>query len=92
MLNKLDLLTKENIVTIRDLQKNPSQALKGISRIIRNGKTVGFFFSQVDLEDLMADTEETVSPQFQKKIIAGKKQTARHQGMELADVKKRYGV
>ena len=92
MLHKLDLLSQENIVTIRDLQKNPSQALKGISRIIRNGKTVGFFFSQIDLEDLMTDIEEIINPRFQKKIIAGKKQISRRQGMELAAVKKRYGV
>jgi len=37
------LLLRERTASIRDIQKNPSKALQGITRVMRGGKTFGFF-------------------------------------------------
>jgi hypothetical protein len=58
----LRALTQEKLVTIRDLQKNPSAYLKGIVRIMKRGKTVGFFFSDEEVKKLFGlRSQETPS-------------------------------
>ena len=92
MSQDLELLAREQVVTIRDIQKNPSRVLQGITRIIRNGNTIGFFFSQVELEDLLENAEGKLSTAFKKKIQQGKKEIAQGKTISLQTLKKQYGL
>lgn len=48
----LRVLTKEHVVSIRDLQKSPSTHLKTITRIMKGSATLGFFFPLKEIERL----------------------------------------
>ena len=51
------LLTREHIASIRDVQKNPSKTLRGVTRVMRGSKTIGFYFSNEELDDLLEDLD-----------------------------------
>lgn len=51
-------LTKENIASIRDLQKNPSASLQGITRIMKGKTTLGFFFPLKEIERMLGPNRE----------------------------------
>lgn len=53
------VLIKEKIVSVSDLQKNPLKALDGkIIRIVKNGKEIGIFMSKDEFEDFIEDNLE----------------------------------
>lgn len=50
------VLTKEKIVSLSELQKNPSKALDAnIVRIVKNGKEIGIFLSKKEFEDFVEE-------------------------------------
>ncbi|MBI2437140.1 MAG: hypothetical protein HYV41_05410 [Candidatus Magasanikbacteria bacterium] len=65
--NKLELLKTEQVVSIRDIQKNPSKMLRGITRVMRGSTTHGFFFSTDELEELLEDIEMARSNKIHKR-------------------------
>lgn len=61
-------LIKEKVVSLSQLQKNPSRALEGdIIRIVRSGKDIGIFFSKQEFEDLMEEYLP-LKPQFKREL------------------------
>ncbi|MFA5994999.1 MAG: hypothetical protein WCW27_00775 [Patescibacteria group bacterium] len=91
MLSTLSTLQQENIVTIRELQKNPSTALKNVTRIMRNGKTFGFFFAQSEMADLMEDLEALASPNYLRSIAKADKNIKEGKTIPLEKLLKEYG-
>lgn len=62
------MLKKEKIVSLSELQRNPSKALDGpIIRIVKNGKEIGIFLSKEEFEDLLEEQTE-LKPEFQKEL------------------------
>ncbi len=62
------ILYREKIVSLSQIQRNPSLALSGdIIRIVKNGKEIGIFFSKEEYDDLIEEHME-IKPEFKKKI------------------------
>ena len=50
------ILLKEKIISLSELQKNPSKALEGdIVRIVKNGKEIGIYLSKEEFEDIIEE-------------------------------------
>ena len=92
MSQKLELLAKEGVASIRDIQKNPSKVLKGITRVVRGSRTIGFFFSNEELDDLLEDMEASTSTGFKAWIRQARKQVKEGKTVPLSVVAKKYGV
>jgi len=55
-MDKMLILSKEKIISLSELQKNPSKALNAdIVRIVKNGKEIGIFLSKEEFEDLIEE-------------------------------------
>lgn len=62
------VLKKEKIVSLSELQRNPSKALNGsIIRIVKNGKEIGIFLSKEEFDNLMEEQIE-LKPKFKKEL------------------------
>lgn len=85
-------LEQENIVSIRDVQKNPSSALQGITRVMKSGRTHGFFLSKEDFEDLLEDFEALSSQSFRKRIREARSRLGKEKTIPLATLAKQYGI
>lgn len=79
-MNAFSTLADERIASIREIQKNPSRMLQGITRVTRGSRTIGFFLSNDDFADLVESQEALTSKPFLKRmaktrrdIKAGKK-------------------
>jgi len=58
MTSILELLTRETVVSVSDLQRNTTAALsKPIVRITRNGSDIGVFFSSEQLEEISEELD-----------------------------------
>lgn len=78
------ILAKEKIVSLSELQKNPSKALTGdIIRIVKNGKEIGIFMSKAEFEDFMEETMP-LKPTFEKEL---KKVVAKSKKSKLCSLK-----
>ncbi len=52
-MNIAQILSKEKIVSLSEIQRNPGKALSGeIVRIVKNGKEIGIFFSKAQCGDI----------------------------------------
>lgn len=76
------VLMKEKIVSISDLQKNPLKALDAkIVRIIKNGKEIGIFMSKEEFEDFVEDNigiiEQIPENSMDYKIIKSREKNAK---------------
>ena len=70
-MNKFSLLANERIASIREVQKNPSAALRGITRVTRGSKTIGFFLSS---DDLVENQEALSSKAFVHRVAQARRQ------------------
>ena len=62
------VLLKEKIVSLSELQKNPSKALDAhIVRIVKNGKEIGIFMSKEEFEDFVEENLP-LKPEFEKEL------------------------
>lgn len=86
------ILADERIASIRDVQKNPSQALRGITRVTRGSKTIGFFLSNEDFTELVESQQALMSPLFMKQIMKARGDAKRGSGKALASLAKEYGL
>lgn len=67
-MNQSLLLLKEKIVTLSELQRNPSRALDcAIARIVRGGKEVGIFLRKDQFEDFFEETLD-IRPSFKQEL------------------------
>ena len=91
-MNKFSLLANERIASIRDVQKNPSAALRGITRVTRGSKTIGFFLSNDDFADLTENQEALSSKAFLRQVAEGRRQSRVHKTISLDALAAEYGV
>ena len=62
------VLLQEKIVSLSELQRNPSRALDaGIVRIVKSGKEIGIYFQKEQFEDLFEEHLE-LKPTFKKEL------------------------
>ena len=73
-MNKFSLLANERIASIREVQKNPSAALRGITRVTRGSKTIGFFLSSDEFADLVENQEALSSKAFVHRVAQARRQ------------------
>ena len=92
MLKTYQLLTKEHVASIRDIQRNPSSTLKGITRVMRGSKTFGFFFSNEEFDELLEDLEAAASRQLRTRVKEARKGLKEGDLVSLADLASKYGV
>lgn len=79
-------LLKEKIVTLSELQRNPSRALDGdIVRIVKNGKELGIYLSREEFEDIMEEHME-LKPSFKKELNAIIKKSKKGKRIPLSDI------
>lgn len=86
------VLANERLASIRDVQKNPSKALRGITRVMRGSKTLGFFLSEEQFGDLVESLEAATSEPFLKRMRQAKRQMKAGRGIPLKTLAKRYGL
>jgi len=89
MLQTLKILKNEAIINIKELQKSPSQYLKGITRILKGKKTIGFFLDVEIFENLIEDLEAMNSPKYLDSI---KRARDSKDLTSLSEVNDMYGV
>ena len=92
MTDKLKILGQESIASIRDIQKNPSKALQGITRVVRGSKTIGFFFSNEELGDLLEDIEAFSSSSFKARVKEARREMKVGKTVPLSTIAKKYGL
>lgn len=92
MSSVFDLFAREHVASIRDVQKNPSRALRGITRVMRGSKTIGFFLSNEDWEDFIEEREAANSPTLKASIRKARREAEAGKTTPLEVVVKEYGL
>lgn len=92
MPHKLQLLTQEKVASIRDIQKNPSKALQGITRVMRGTKTVGFYLSNEEMDNLLEDLEAAASRSLRARVKEARDGLKKSELVSLDDLAATYGV
>lgn len=92
MAKMYQLLTKEHVTSIREVQKNPSKSLRGITRVMRGTQTIGFFFSNEDFDELLEDLEAASSATLRARVKEARQELKRGDIVTLAELRKKYGV
>lgn len=85
-------LVKEHIASIRDVQKNPSKSLQGITRVMRGSKTLGFFFANDELEELLEDIEAAASRPLRARVKKARQGLKKKDVVPLSEIVKAYGL
>lgn len=86
------VLAREHVASIRDVQKNPSRALTGITRVVRGSKTIGFFLSNEEWAGVLEDFEAMGSASFRARIASARKQAKAGKTTLFSDVAAQYGL
>ena len=80
------VLTREKIVSLSELQKNPSIALNAdIVRIVKNGKEIGIFMSKEEFEDFVEEHLQLKSG-FSKDLAAAVKSSKKNKLIPVHDI------
>ena len=91
-MNTFYTLADERIASIREIQKNPSRMLRGITRVTRGSKTVGFFLSNEDFAELVENQEALASKPFVNRIAKARRDMKAGKGISLKALVKEYGL
>lgn len=91
-MNQLQTLAQENVVSIRDIQKNPSKALKGITRVVKNNHTMGFYLDREAYDDLLEEEAMLNNPRIIREIKKARKEVQEGKTAPLEKVLKQYGL
>ena len=86
------ILGRERVASIREIQRNPSRALYGITRVVRGSKTVGFFFDNRELDDLLEDIEALSSPRFLARMRKARREYRAGKAIPATVIARRYGL
>jgi hypothetical protein len=86
------LLSREHVASIRDVQKHPSKKLRGITRVMRGSKTLGFFFSNEEFDELLEDLEAASSKSLRAEVRKVRKGLKKGDTVSLSALAKEYGV
>ena len=91
-MNAFTVVEKERIASIREIQKNPSRSLRGITRITRGGTTIGFFLSNDDFAELVETKEALSNLAFVKRVAKGRSELKAGRGKCLKSLALEYGI
>ena len=91
-MNKFSMLANERIASIRDVQKNPSFALRGITRVTRGSKTIGFFLSNDEFANLVENQEALSSKIFIRQVAQARRQARNRKLISLDTLAAEYGI
>lgn len=89
MFETFKALKQEHVVNVKELQKSPSRALRGLTRILRGSMTFGYFLDANTFEDFVEDLEAASSTRYRQRIARAR---AERGGMTMAQLRKRYGI
>lgn len=94
MSKKYKYLLAQSVASVRDIQRSPSQALRGITRITKNGRSIGFYFSNEEFEEILEDLDALGSKELKKRVNDIRKDLIddRKNLVSLDRVAKRYGL
>lgn len=85
-MNIASVLTKEKIVSLSELQRNPGKALSGaIVRIVKNGKELGIYMSKEEFEDF-AEEQLSIKKEAKKELKKAIKEASEGKLMALKDI------
>ncbi|MEK7623629.1 MAG: hypothetical protein AAB408_03095 [Patescibacteria group bacterium] len=90
----LPFLIKERFASIREIQRNPSKTLRQVTRVIRGSKTIGVFFSNEELEELMENFEASRSKRLRARTRRARRsmKSGALSGRPLVEVFRKYGI
>ncbi|TAK03885.1 hypothetical protein EPO34_01865 [Patescibacteria group bacterium] len=86
------LLAKEHVASIRDVQKNPSKTLRDVTRVMRGSTTLGFFFSSAEMDELLEDLEAASSRTLRARVKKARQGLKKGEIVSIADLAKAYGI
>ncbi len=91
-MNSFSLLTNERIASIREIQKNPSKVLRGVTRVTRGSKTIGFFLANEDFADLVESHEALGNASFVRRVKKARRDLKSGKMISLEKLAQEYGV
>ncbi len=91
-MNTFSILADERVASIREIQKNPSRVLRGITRVTRGSRTIGFFLANDDFAELVEHHEALSSKPFIKQIAKARRDLKAGKGKSLDALAKAYGA
>lgn len=86
------MLADERVASIREIQKNPSRMLRGITRVMRGSTTIGFFLSNDDFVDLVENQEALASKPFLKRIAKARRDIKAGHVYTTKQIREKLGV
>ncbi|MFA6161114.1 MAG: hypothetical protein WC766_02935 [Patescibacteria group bacterium] len=86
------ILSVERVASVRDIQRNPSKALKGLTRVMRGSQTMGYFFDVLSFDEILEDLEALSSPDLKKRVREARKGIKSNKLHTLESVAAKYGV
>ncbi len=86
------ILSVERVASVRDIQRNPSKALRGLTRVMRGSATMGYFFDVVSFDEILEDLEAMAGSQLKKRVREARKGLKSNKLHTLASVAAKYGV
>lgn len=92
MNEKLQLFSNERVASVRDVQRSPSRALQGITRVMRGNQTLGFFLSSAELDELLEDMEALASKELKRRVRSARRGLCVKGTISLNDMALQYGV
>ena len=92
MNSSLAFLLDEHVASIRDIQKNPSKALRHITRVTRGSKTLGFFISEEEMEDLVETLEALSSKPFRARMKRARQEIKKGKTIPFEKIARQYGL
>lgn len=86
------LLTKEHVTSIREVQKNPSQALRGVTRVMRGSETLGFFFSNEEFNEILEDLEASACVNLRSRVRVARRGLKKTALRSVDQLSAQYGL
>lgn len=91
-MNRFTALADEHTASVREIQRNPSRALRGITRVMNGSKTVGFYLSTEHFEELVENNEAMASQSYVANIAQGRRDLKAGKGKGLTTLGAKYGL
>ena len=82
-MNRFTVLADEHTASVREIQRNPSRALRGITRVMNGSKTVGIYLSMEHFEELVENSEAVASKAFVADIAKGRRDFKAGKGKKI---------
>lgn len=86
------ILTVEKIASVRDIQRNPSKALTGLTRVMRGSKTMGYYFDVMSFDEVLEDLEALSSDELKTRVRSVRRGLKSNKLKPLSSVAAKYGV